>query len=84
MLKPDLGGYIDQLEWFTQQPEFSAKPYADTPQLLYRAYLDSGRGYLQVHVCTQARHRFDQATKLKFVDATEAWQLLNSANTTCK
>ena len=32
--KPDLGGYIDQLEWFTQQPEFADKPYAEVAALL--------------------------------------------------
>jgi hypothetical protein len=84
VLKPDLGSYIDQLEWFTVQPEFANKPYADTATLLYNAYLDSGRGYLQVYVCDQALHRFEQATRLKFVNTDQARTLLEQAHTLCK
>lgn len=84
ILKPDLGGYIDQLEWFRDQPEFAALPYADTARLLYNAYLDSGNGYLQAHVCDMARHRFTQATDLKQIDTTDARRLLDLTLRTCK
>ncbi|HMA32970.1 MAG TPA: hypothetical protein VKY74_00710 [Chloroflexia bacterium] len=85
LLKPDIGGYIGQLEWFTKQPEFDTSPYADVPQLLYHAYIDSGNGYLQVPACDLARHRFEQAVAVRFiVDTTEAQRRINDALQSCK
>jgi hypothetical protein len=84
ILKPDLGGYIDQLEWFVQQPEFANQAYADTARLLYNAYLDSGNGYFQAHVCDMARHRFEQAVGLqRYLDPVDARRQLDQVVRSC-
>jgi hypothetical protein len=85
LAKPDIGGYIGQLEWFTKQPEFDKRPYADTASMLYHAYIDSGNGYLQVPACDLAQHRFEQAVAVKFVaDTSEARRRLDDTLQTCK
>jgi hypothetical protein len=85
MRKPDIGGAIGQFEWFTKEPEFAAKPYADVPDRLYQAYIDSGNGYLQVPACDLAQHRFTQALAVKFVtDKSLANNRLGEAVKTCQ
>lgn len=67
LYKPDIGKAITELEWFFDQPDFDLQPYADTPALLYGAYVASGSGYTQVAACDLARARFDKALALPFV-----------------
>lgn len=82
--KPDMGGYIDQLKWFIEQPEFKDHPYADTHTLLYNAYIDSGNGYRSTNDCGLAKNRYLDATKLKVSDMSKAQQLYDETVATCK